>query len=1125
MKINSFLNHLSLNSSKIHSISRIMKASALLLFAGTFSLMAETAHSQTSIVTISRTNAPIEVILDDIESQTEYLFIYKKNVNVEEEKTVEVTEVPVSTVLDELFYETNVKYKQRGNYIFLSPSGKGTSIVASTVPNDASQDKKQVTGIIRDRSGEPLVGVSVIIKGTTNGTATDFDGKFTMEAGDGDVLEISYIGFKEVNIPAQFDSPIVLFMDEDTEMLEETVVVGYGVQKKSDLTGSISSVTSESMENRTSPTVGHALQGKIAGVQILQSSGAPGSSATIRIRGYSSNSSSDPLYIVDGLKVNNIDFLDTESIDSIEILKDAASAAIYGAEAGNGVVLITTKTGSKVKSGRIFYNMQYTFQSLAKNPEIMNAKQYIDFMTSAEQIAQSSIDANYDGHTDTDWVAEYLTTGVAQKHTLGFQNGGDSGNLFVSLTYSDNDGIAAGARDTFNRYGSQVNASQTIKPWMKVGLTNTIDYGITRGASGINSVFRIDPLFPVSYSSGNIPGYVSTLLNAGYKVPQDADGNYYGISMNTSDQINPFISRDITDSYTQRMNVNGTFYADFTPIKNLTITSRFGYRIGNSYTYNYGDSYYVSTKAYRNNASLSTNNRFNLFYQWENFANYSKKIGKGTLSAMAGMSYQRSISNYTSASTDLLVSERPNFRWMSNSSSSANDTVGGEPSENSAISYFGRLGWSYDNRYNIQANFRADAFDSSKLSKDARWGYFPSVSASWNISNERFFKDNVNRDFISSLKLRASWGINGNVNILNNYVYNTSVSSSAASGYDFYGTGESTTGVSISSVLPNPNLRWEESRQIDFGLDARFFKDRLTFTADYYSKNTDGLLTTSIPPLVTGSASTYVNAGVVHNEGLELELGWKSNIGDFTYGISGNVATLKNIVSKGPDTERISGYQPQGLTTVTYFEEGYPIWYIRGWEVDNIGSDGKAYFKTADGGTTATPTADDADYIGDGVPKLTYGLTLTAAYKGIDLTVFGTGAYDYDLLLCCIRPDLATNNRLAYFYHNAGKSLPSAQNQFTQQSYFLQSDLLVFDASFFKIKQIQLGYTLPTKLVKKARISNLRVFASLDDFITFTKYPGFDPETRTSTSGAQMAVDMVQYPISKKVVFGLNLSF
>ncbi len=1004
-----------------------------------------------------------------------------------------------------------------------------TMIVALFIsaPSLMAQQRVTVTGTVTDENSQALPGVGVIQRGTSNGAATDMNGRYSLQVPEGSVLVFSSIGYKTVEMSVPRGGGVLnVNLEPDTELIEETVVVGYGVQKKSDLTGAISSVTSESMENRTSETIGHALQGKISGVQILQNSGAPGASATIRVRGYSSNSSSDPLYIVDGLKVRNIDYLDTESVESIEVLKDAASAAIYGAEAGNGVVLITTKSGSKFKDGRVFYNMAYTLQSLAKNPGVMNARQYIDFMVSANKISQSTIDANWDGKTDTDWVAAYLGTGVMQRHTLGFQNGTDKGDLFVSLSYSDNDGIAAGNKDSFTRYGSQVNASQQVKKWLKVGLTNTIDYAVTNNFAGINSVFRVDPLFPVAYTDGVLPGYVNSIKNTGAKLVKDENGNYYGISMNDVDQINPFISRDIADNYNKRMNINGTFYADFTPIRGLVVTSRFGYRIGSTYTYNYGDSYYVSAKAHRDNASLSTNNTSNLFYQWENFANYSKAFGKHTLSAMAGMSYQRSVTDFTSANTDLLVSELPNFRWMSQSSASANDTVGGETTESSAISYFGRLGWNFDNRYNVQANFRADAFDSSKLSRTARWGYFPSISAGWNISNEPFFRENIDRNKFSTLRIRASWGINGNVNVLSGYRYATSITTSTSSGYDFLtGPEGSTIGATVSSVLPNPDLKWEESRQVDVGIDARFFSDRLTLTADYYNKNTYGLLTTSIPPLVTGSGTTYVNAGTVHNEGLEFELGWKDSIGDFSYGINGNVATLKNMVTEGPEGGRISGYQPNGLVPLTYFEENHPIWYIWGYSSDHIDGNGRAFFKTKDGQVTDTPTVDDTGEIGNGIPKLTYGLTLTAAWKGFDLTVFGTGAYDYDLILVAIRPDLPTNNRLAYFYENAGKTLPSPQNQINQEALFLQSDMLVFDASFFKIKQIQFGYNVPRNIVNKVRINSLRAYVSLDDFFTFTKYPGFDPETRSSTSGSQMAVDQVQYPIAKRLSFGLNLTF
>jgi TonB-linked SusC/RagA family outer membrane protein len=997
--------------------------------------------------------------------------------------------------------------------------------------NAILQTQHKIMGTIVDETGEPIIGASIRVRNTTTGTITDLYGNFSLEVPQNGIIEVSYIGYIKQEINVENRTQIHITLMEEVEQLDEVIVVGYGVQKKSDVTGSISSVRSEDMENRVTESVGQALQGKSAGVQILLGSGAPGTSSQIRIRGFSSNTASDPLFLVDGLKVDNIDYLDTESIESIEILKDAASAAIYGAEAGNGVLLITTKNGrqDKNKSGKIFFNMQYTEEKASNIPKVLNAKDYINFMIEGGQTTQQSIDAFYDGKTDTNWGDVAFETGKSQRYTIGFQNGNDVSSLFLSLTNQTRDGLFAGNKDIFDRLTGQINADYKIRDWLKIGTTNTINNSLMKmlsygseTSSVMGSIMLHDPLTPVTLDMNNLPVDVQEQIMLGKPYLTNENGEIWGMSyMNQSQMFNPFFARDKSDNESRSTDVNGTAYAELTPFKNFVFTSRLGYRIFNRGSSTYDHPYYYSSLQNAANELLEVSSNQGLYYQWENFINYLFSMGKNTFTTMAGMSYKESKIRTLSGETDELTNSAPNYRYLDYSTAGAIDAVGGTVIESASISYFGRLGWSYDNRYNLQVNFRADAYDASKLDKSARWGYFPSFSAGWTVSNESWMEHINSALRMSNLRLRGSWGINGNVNVLDNYQYANTLSSDY-----FYmdGTGGIVYGTFPQTVLPNPSLSWEESKQVDIGLGARFFDGRLSFDADFYNKYTDGLLIAITPALSTGTSTKYVNAGIVHNRGFEFELGWRDNIGDFTYNINGNFSTLHNKVKEAPSI--IAGMSTHAGTTISYFEEGQPVWYLKTYKVDSIDENGDAVYKDIDGIEGITDA--DREYAGSAIPDITYGITLSAAYKEFDLKIFGSGVAGNELYYGLAANVHPTFNRLQYLTDNRwtetnkNTMIPSAAGQFDERYY--ASDGLVFNASYFKIKQMQLGYTIPKKNLGKIFVSSLRAYVSFDDFFTFTSYPGLDPEAMTNVN-AGMAVDKGTYPISKKVTFGLNLFF
>jgi TonB-linked SusC/RagA family outer membrane protein len=939
------------------------------------------------------------------------------------------------------------------------------------------------------------------------------------------------------NVDVAGRSVINVFLKTEFADLGEVVVVGYGTQRKSDLTGSVVKVGADDLKNRSTSDAAVALQGKAAGVQVLPNSGAPGKGADIRIRGMSSNSEfNGPLLIVDGLKVDNIQYLDPEMIESMEVLKDAASAAIYGAQAGNGVVLITTKAGSRSQDGQVFYNGQWQLSSLSRELDVMNAKQYIDYGKKQGFLSDQTLtDVGYVSGTDINWADEVFEPTWNYRHTVGVQGATDKGSYFVAMNYVYNDGIFAGDKDVYERLSTQINGEYKVKPWLTVGTNNNIEKWETKSVSqqsdngsALLAAVTSDPLFgPVANSEAELNQRQKDALAAGIAVLKNEDGKYYRLSpiSGESQSANPFIQRDRAIGGSDGINVRGLAYANFNPIEGLVYTSRLGYRLAQGNTHNYEFPFaaneFVSSSVYR----IRANANVSYYYQFENFINYTKTIAdKHNVNAMVGMSWENNHSDNVSVSAegaDILKGYEPNFRYIKYLLDDAKKTVDNEPSDARNLSYFGRLTYSYAQRYSIQANFRADAFDSSKLPAESRWGYFPSFSAGWTLSNESFIKDNISETVLSFLKLRGSWGVNGNIDVLTNYPYSGIVN--VNSDWYQYNPDASTLtyGTMPGGSLPNPNLVWEESKQVDLGLDARFLNGRLSLTMDWFKKQTEGLLIPVKPVIETGVGSTTINGGNVDNTGLEIELGWKDKIGDLTYSVNANMSTLKNEVSYlDPIIPFVEGPGLQGSAIRTRVQEGYSLWYFRGYKFLGLDGDGAAIYE--DVNKDGVWDSNDMTDLGSGLPSLTYGITINLDYKNFDFTVFGTGVSGNVILPQGYRTDRPYCNNYAWFYENAGSNFPTVENW---DNYIFSSDATIFKGSYFKIKQIQLGYTLPGEMTSKLHISSLRVFGSLENFFTFTNYIGLDPEAASANTHNQLGIDFGTYPTAKQVVFGFNLSF
>ena len=1005
-----------------------------------------------------------------------------------------------------------------------------------------------VKGTVNDEAGDPVIGATVKVQGSQKGAITDLNGQFSLEAASNATLVVTYVGYETQRVNVAGKRNIVITLKEDAQTLNDVVVIGYGVQRKSDLTGAVASVKADDLKDLSTSDAAAALQGKVSGVNVLMNA-SPGSGADIRVRGYSSNSENiAPLYIVDGLQVGSIQYLDPQLIESIEILKDAASAAIYGAEAGNGVVLVTTKKGEEGKVS-VNYSGKFTLQNFTRRP-LLKRSDFLKYMTLeyGETDVQNRLkDFDYshpyysNGVIDQDWIDAYIEPTWSQQHALSFSGGNSKGHFFASLNYVYNNGVVRGDKDVYKRLTGSVNADYNLFKWLQVGTNNSIEKWETKSVSqrGYGSSFeqmiQMDPLTPVYWTT---PDEMSLSVRTVYDALQNgtADQNYrlfgdekgwYANTKYSDMEGSPLAKRDATDGTNGGWNINGTVYANITPFKGFTFTSRLGYRLNYSNQHSYSAPFWIGDRGNQTTYSISANTNTGWYYQWENFANYNTTIaGKHNIGAMIGMSYKENNwdnSSISSSGSDILQSYEPNFLYISYLKADAPKTVGNAPGKSASLAYFGRLSYNYDERYYLQFNIRRDAFDSSKLSKDNRWGTFPSISLGWTVSNEKFFKNAIDPSIVSFLKLRGSWGRNGNISVLSNYPYTAAI----AKGSSWYQYGVDQIGSVYGSApdkLANPSLTWETSEQIDFGIDARFLNNRLTFGFDYFDKRTKDLLFSVSIPSELGFTTVVTNGGNVLNRGLEFELGWRDRIGDFSYGISANFSSLHNEVlelAEGATPTYKGDASSTNYQIRTAFEEGHSIWYLNGYIYEGVDAEGNPKYKDLNGdGEIGT---DDMTDIGRTTPSFTYGINITAAWKGFDFLLNGYGQGGNKILPVLHRAGY--KNTLQYYLDESGKAIPDAGKIVSPDIPFWSSTGNLFSGNYFRIKQLQLGYTLPANITKKAAISALRFSVSLDDFFTITNYPGLDPETASTTNFSGAGLDWGSYPTMKKVVLGVNITF
>lgn len=1036
----------------------------------------------------------------------------------------------------------------------------------------------QVKGTVVSGSDDfPLPGVNVVVKGTTQGVITDLDGNFMISVPSDAVLTFTYIGFKTQEVAVNGKTTLNVVLDEDTETLEEVVVVGYGVQKKSVVTASIAKVSADDLENKAPVRMDNALKGLAAGVDVTSSSGQPGASPRVRIRGIGTINNSDPLYIVDGMPISGgLDFVNPNDIESIEVLKDAASGAIYGARAANGVILVTTKKGKLGKTS-INYNFSYGWQSAWKRREVTSATDYAILQNEkymnggqaplyADPYNLTDINGNPVTGFGTDWQDAVFNDGApVVNHDVTISGATEKVNYYLSLGYYSQDGIVGGnyGQSNYDRLTLRSNTSYNLIDASKersflnkldlsvnVAYMRTHSTGVSENSefgSILGSALYLSPILPITVSGATADEMVNYYESQGFDLPCDPNGNAYTVPSyfgSYNEMNNPLAMMTLNPQKNFSHKFVPKFSIDLQLWDNLKY--HFSYSADMSF-WGYDaatvSKHYLSGNNNATHTSASANRQQNVTWQIENTLTYDKTFGKHTVGVVLGQSALKYKGDQVGGSRWNLVNpNKPSIDYATGSviDGVAQFSVYGAPFvEHTMASMFGRLSYNYDERYMVQATVRRDG--SSRFGPNNKYGIFPSFSAGWNVMNESFMEDT--RDWLSNLKIRFSWGKNGNDNI-DDFGY---TSLTAMGNNVLFGKDAIKWNGSKASRLSNPDLRWEESEQTDIGIDLGFFNGALTASIDYYIKKTNGMIIEMPIPSYVGETKPLGNVGDMENKGVEFELGYKWNIGDAHFSVKGNATYLKNTLKNlGNDTGYIDLDGIQGLSGGgTRGSNGQPFPYFFGYKTDGVfqnvaevqayvNKDGNLIMPDAVPGDVrfvdvngdGQITADDRTNIGNGTPDWTYGLNLNADWKGFDFNIFFQGVAGNEVFDGTFRSDVSSGNYPSWMlgrWTGEGTSNKYPRLALGDDTNWQVSDLYVCDGSYFRLKNITLGYTLPQNLTRKVCIERLRVYVQAENLATWTKYWGFDPEI--SSGATSLGVDRGIYPQARTFTIGANISF
>ena len=1031
------------------------------------------------------------------------------------------------------------------------------------------QQAKKITGKVTDKMGDPIIGANIVEKGTTNGTITDLDGNFTLNVNPESTLSVTYIGYLplEVKIGNQSNYPIVL--DEDSKSLDEVVVVGYGVQKKKLLTGATVQVKGDDIAKMNTTNVLTAMQSQSPGVQIVQSSGQPGSGYKVNIRGLGTIGNASPLYVIDGVAGGDINSLNPTDIESIDVLKDAASAAIYGARAANGVILVTTKQG-KIGKIQLSYDGYVGQQFMAKMPDVLDAQEYMlarDMIAFNEgaakmdwagllpaQLYNSIKDGSWRG---TNWVKESYNKGaITQNHAINMIGGSEFSRFSGGFAFTNQDGIFGGdAQSKYDRYNVRMNSDHVVykvrdRDVITIGETMTFVHtknsGIATGNLYWNNMHDLligNPLLPAYNSQG------------GYYTNPDKQADGWNLDGMASNPLAKPVQSSQGTNESRSYNLNMSAYLRIEPIDNLVFKSQFGYRMGTSSWRGYDQ---MSNNGPTPNVQEGVSQSMSIWSSWslENVLTYTLSKNKNNASFVVGQSLEKNAfgTGLDVSSKNTLFENSFDNAYIGNTkpTSITDVSLNGWPSGDSSLaSFFGRVSYNWNETYLAQVTMRADG--SSNFARGKRWGYFPSASIGWVITNENFMESS--KSWLEFLKIRGSWGRNGNCAV-SNFQYLTTFSFDESSGY-FFGVDNKTalTTGGYANILKNPDLTWETSEQLNIGIDARFLDGRLSLNADYYEKKTKDWLIKAPILGVYGLNAPYVNGGDVKNSGVELALGWNDRKGDFFYNINANMAYNKNEVTKIANTEGIihgpESVYMQGTTEIYRAEVGKPIGYFWGMKSAGIFQNQEQineWSKTHKDEIHGTPVPGDIIYVdtnGDGIinqddkveignpqPKFRVGFSVSLSYKGFDLGITGAGAFGQQTVRSTNSGNaMGENLNKKLLYETwAGEGTSNTLPRLTYLSninWKTFSDIWLEDADYMKIQNITVGYDFK-ELLPRVPLQKMRLYFTAQNLLTFTKYSGMDPEVGASGDdnyswGA--GIDLGFYPSPRTYIFGVNLTF
>ena len=987
-----------------------------------------------------------------------------------------------------------------------------------------------------------LIGATVLVQGDESiGTTTDIDGNYTLEVpNENAVLLISYTGFQTMEIAVEGRTEIDVLMEEGLVM-DEVVVIGYGTQKKKVVTGAISKVKAEDLEKAGTMRLESSLQGRTSGVLVVSDSGQPGASSKVRIRGTTSLSDVGPLYVVDGVPIGGgIDYLAQSDIESIEVLKDA-SAGIYGSRASAGVILVTTKKG-KEGTMKVNYNSYYGVQNSWKKLRVLNSTEYATLLNEASVADGGSVlfeDPQSLGE-GTDWQdAVFNKNAPIQNHEISLSAGSAKSTYYASFSYFNQDGIVSEEDSKYQRFTARFNSDHKITDRISVG--NTIAYSYVKSVgvstnsefgSPLSRAINLDPLTPIYETD---PDVLNSSVYQNFPVVGDENG-LFGISeLVTSEVLNPLAALEVQEGFGHSDKIVSTLYGEVKLIDGLKFRSTVGSDLAFWGGAGFNPVYYLNAANRNDINSYNRGKNQGLKWIFTNTIDYKKVIKNHNFSAVVGMSAEKNSGNGLSGS----IQDIPATNLSEASFNFFNDPetqrFGGYEYADRLISYFGRMIYNYQEKYLFQFVYRLDG--SSRFGANNKFGAFPSVSLGWVVTEEDFLSNNSNINF---LKFRASYGVNGN-NEIGDFRYLSTIGEGRT--YTF-GFNENLINGASPNDLPNPDLKWERTIQSNIGFDAVLFKN-INMTVDVYKKTTDGILGNLFLPGFVGNGAGVGNVGKMENSGVELEIGYNKNRGNFRFEISGNTSYTKNeVVFINDDADFIPGerFGPQGLE-ITRTSVGLPFNYLFGYKTDGLfqnqtdinnhtGEDGSLLqpeaqpgdIKFVDFNNDGIIDDEDRTQIGSAIAPWTFGFTFNASYKNFDLVLFGQGIYGNDLYNATRRFDLPKSNFTAnalerWTGEGTSNEFPRMTLSDPNKNYSRSSDFFLQDGGFFRIKTLQLGYTLPSSVLDNVGMEKVRVYVSGGNLFTWTKYQGFDPEIGGS------GVDRGIYPQARTILFGLNVGF